>query len=193
MEVVRRDEITRLLQAAHDGDPEALDRLAPHVYAELKRLARTVLRRDGGLSLHPTALVHEAWIKLVRQDTVGFAHRAQFFSAAATWMRRILVDHARARRSKKRGGGAAPEPFDETVAALEQNAGDLVVLGEALEELARVHPRHAKLVELRFFLGMEMGEAARLLSVSTRQAERDWALARAWLRGRLEEAPGRAP
>ena len=181
------EDITSLLEAAHEGDRSALDRLAPRVYGELKRLADGMMRGERREhTLQPTALVNEAWLKLVRQDSVGFRHRAQFFSTAATVMRRILSNHARARRSRKRGDGVRPEPLDEVVAALEHDGPELPELEQALESLARILPRKARLIELRFFLGLGMQETADILEISKREAERDWTFARAWLQQRLE-------
>lgn len=163
--------------------------MLPRIYDELHRLARGFMQGERkGHTLQPTVLVHEAWLKLVRQDSVGFRHRAEFFSAAATIMRRILIDHARARKRDKRDAGGRNPPMDETVDALERNAGDLVELDAALEDLARIDPRKAKLIELRFFVGLGMREAAQMLDLHQRQAERDWTAARAWLRRRLTAA-----
>jgi RNA polymerase sigma factor (TIGR02999 family) len=178
-------DVTLLLRAVHAGEPGALDRLVPRIYEELRRLAQGLMRGERkGHTLQPTVLVHEAWLKLVRQDSVGFAHRAEFFSAAATVMRRILIDHARERARGKRDAGGSPA-LDEAVRALEDNAGSLLALGAALDDLTRLDPRKAKLVELRFFVGLGMREASELLAVHQRQAERDWTAARAWLRRRL--------
>ena len=180
-------DITRLLQAAQNGDASALDALAPRVYAEMRRLAFALLRSENpGHTLQATELVHEAWLKLVQRDSVGVEHRRQFFKVASTIMRRILVDHARAKRARKRGDGIQPEALDATVVALEGNVGDLIDLENALDELALDHARLAKQVELRFFLGLETTEAAKILELSQRQTERDWTLARAWLKRRLD-------
>jgi RNA polymerase sigma factor (TIGR02999 family) len=138
-----------------------------------------------GHTLEATALVHEAWLRLARQHSLGSDHRAQFFSLAATTMRHVLIDHARRRGRAKRGGGAASEPLDETVAALEASCGDLLELEVALGELGRADPRKAKLVELRFFAGLDMRSSADVLAISLRQAERDWTTARAFLKSRL--------
>lgn len=183
------EDITLLLLAAHDGESGALDRLLPRIYDELHRMARGFMRGERtGHTLQPTALVHEAWLKLVRQDSVGFRHRAEFFSAAATVMRRILVDHARQRGRDKRKETGERLPLDEAVDVLERNAGSLVELGSALDDLSRMDPKKAKLVELRFFVGLGMRETAEVLDVHPRQAERDWTAARAWLKRRLSAA-----
>lgn len=188
--------VTRLLQAAHAGEPGALESLLPLVYGELRDVAAVLMRGErSGHTLDPTALVHETWLRLAGQERVGFAQRAQFFAAAAALMRRILVDHARARRRLKRGGDAArgelADGLDGVLVAFEQRAGDLLELEEALEELGAIDARLARLVELRFFAGLEMRATAEALAISLRQAERDWTLARAWLRRRLDE--GRTP
>jgi len=180
-------DITRLLLAARDGDSSALDALAPRVYSEMRKLAFALLSRESpGHTLQATALVHEAWLKLVQRDSVGVEHRREFFKVAATVMRRLLIDHARTKRAQKRGEGVRPEELDATVLALESNVGDLLDLEQALAELALEHPRLAKQVELRFFLGLEASEAAQILELSTRQTERDWMLARALLKRRLD-------
>ncbi len=179
-------EVTRLLQAAERGEKEALERLLPLIYDELRKLAQTMLADERtGHTLVATALVHEAWLRLVRQESVGANHRAQFFVAAATTMRRVLVDHARAKKREKRGGKVKREPLDESLAALEHNAGDLLELEEALTSLSELDPRKARLVELRFFAGLGMRESAEVLAISQRQAEREWTTARAFLKSRL--------
>jgi RNA polymerase sigma factor (TIGR02999 family) len=183
-----QDEVTRLLSAASAGSQTALDRLLPIVYDEMRRLAQRLLGRERcDHTLQPTALVHEAYLKLVRQDSVGFDDRAQFFAAAATVMRRILVDHARAKRREKRGGDAVQVALDDAVALFEQRSGDLCALDEALTALAELDERKARLVELRFFAGVGMEEAARMLGVSLRTAERDWEYVRAWLNDRVQD------
>jgi len=182
-------DVTRLLLAVSDGDAAALDELVPRIYDELRRLAHGFLRGErAGHTLQTTALVPEAWLKLVRQDSVGFQQRAEFFSAAATVMRRILVDHARARKRAKRDAGGERLPLDDVVDELERNAGDLDRLGGALDALAEMDAGKAKLVELRFFVGLSMRETAEVLGVSRRSAERDWTSARAWLKRRLSTA-----
>jgi RNA polymerase sigma factor (TIGR02999 family) len=182
-----KDEITRLLQAAGDGAQDAVNQLLPRVYDELRQLAGAcVAGETPGGTLGATALVHEAYLRLVHQDTVGFSGRAQFFSAAATIMRRILVDYARARRREKRGGDAVRVTLDEALAVFESAVPDVIDLDEALAGLAEIDPRKARLVELRFFAGVSMEEAAKMLDVAPRTAERDWRFARAWLRDRLD-------
>jgi RNA polymerase sigma factor (TIGR02999 family) len=186
-----RDEITRLLQAAGNGAQDAVNHLLPRVYEELRHLAGSCLagERFGG-TLQATALVHEAYLRLVGQETVGFAGRTQFFAAAATVMRRILVDHARAKRRQKRGGDAVRVTLDEALASYESAGADVSDLDAALTSLAEIDPRKARLVELRFFAGVSMEEAAEVLGVTQRTAERDWRFARAWLHDRLKGANG---
>lgn len=187
MSATDKGDITRLLQGAGNGAQDAVNQLLPHIYEELRQLAGACLagERPGG-TLGATALVHEAYLRLVRQDSVGFAGRNQFFAAAATVMRRILVDHARAKRREKRGGDAVRVTLDEALAVFEGAVPDISDLDTALTGLAEIDPRKARLVELRFFAGVGMEEAARMLGVTQRTAERDWRFARAWLRDRLE-------
>lgn len=183
------ENVTQLLQAAVGGSRSAVDQLLSLVYDELRRLAQGYLAGErSGHTLQATALVHEAYLKLVGQESVGFKDRSQFFAAAATAMRRILVDHSRTRKRIKRGGQVNIGPLDDAVIAFEQRSLDLVALDEALEDLARVYPRKARLVELRFFAGLSMDEAAGVMEMSPRTAERDWTMARAWLRSALEES-----
>ncbi len=179
-------DVTRLLRAAHGGDEPALERLIPLLYPELRRLAQAMLGSERpGHTLDATALVHEAWIKLAQQHTIGVEHRNEFFAVAATTMRRVLVDHARRRGRDKRGAGVEHETLDAAVAAMERSCGNLLALETALDALNMLDPRKARLVELRFFAGLGMREAAEMLGVSLRQAEREWTTARAFLRGRI--------
>ncbi len=179
--------ITRLLALAREGNDRVVDQLLPVIYEELKVLARASLRNERpGHTLSPTALVHEAYLRLTDQRNEGWENRAHFFAMAATLIRRILVDHARRRDSLKRGG----EARRLTLSGMEAEAAgeaeiDLLALHEALEELARLDERQARLVELRYFAGLEMEDAARELGVSKRTAEADWTMARSWLRRRL--------
>jgi RNA polymerase sigma factor (TIGR02999 family) len=180
-------QVTLLLRAANRGEPDALAQLLPLLYGELRALAQGLIARErSGHTLQATALVHEMWLKLAAQESLGFDDRAGFFTAAARAMRRILVDHARTKKRDKRGGGVPPDALDESIAALERSAGDLVDLDEALGCLEGIDARKAKLVELRFFAGLPLREAAAMLAISERQAERDLVLARAWLKDRLD-------
>ena len=176
--------VTRMLEAWSRGDVQARDELIPVVYAELRRRAAAYLRRERpGHTLRPTALVHEAYLRLCAQDT-GFKNREHFFGMASRLMRRILVDHARARAAAKRGG-----PLRVTLAedpAVQPPSSDLLDLDRALEELTSLDEREGRLVELRFFGGLTLEESARVLNVSLATAKSDWAHARAWLFARLE-------
>jgi RNA polymerase sigma factor (TIGR02999 family) len=173
--------VTQLLLAWRSGDQEAFDRLMPLVYDELRRLARLQLRRERpDHTLQPAALVNEAYLRLVDIRQINWRDRSHFFAMAARQMRRILVDHARARRYQKRGGGAAKVTFDEAVFAKDR-AKDLVALDDALDSLAKLDARKAHVVELRFFGGLTNVETAALLNVSTDTVMRDWKTAKTWL------------
>jgi RNA polymerase sigma factor (TIGR02999 family) len=175
-------EITELLAEWSDGDPEALERLMPLVFEDLRQLARKQFRRESdGHTLQPTALVHEVYMRLSGQRKVEWENRAQFFAFAAMLMRRILVDHAKARRAAKRGGQARPLPLDEAFAVPGGGDVDVLALDEALTDLARIDPRQARIVELRYFVGLTQDEAAEVLSVSTTTVKREWRSARLWL------------
>jgi len=178
-------DVTRLLQSWSRGDREALNGLVPLVYRELRRLAAAYLRRERpDHTLQPTALVNEAYLRLVDQTRVECGDRAKFFIVAANLMRQILVDHARRRSASKRGGGRKV-PLDEAACATPQEDLDLVALDFALERLSRLDARQAQIVELRFFLGMTEEEVADVLDVSPITVKRDWRLARAALRNDL--------
>jgi len=182
-------DVTRLLEAMNDGDPEAGDRLIPIVYDELRRLATAYMRRErGGHTLQPTTLVHEAYLKLVDQRSVLWQGRSHFFGIAAQAMRRILVDHARRRTASRRGGGRRDTLLDDYPAP-EENPLDLISLDVALEQLMRVDARQARTVELRFFGGLSVEETARVLGVSQVTVKRDWRHAKAWLYRAMEGQP----
>ena len=175
-------EITRLLNEWGGGDQEALDRLYPLVYAELRRLARRYMRREReGHTLQTTALVNEAYLRLLDQRHVRWANRAHFFAIAAQMMRRILVDHARRYRYGKRRGAEAKVSLTEAARSPGERAAELLALDEALQTLARRDERRSRVVELRFFGGLNNGEIAEALRVSPNTVMRDWQLARAWL------------
>jgi RNA polymerase sigma factor (TIGR02999 family) len=185
-------EITRLLKAWGRGDESALDRLTPLVYDELKRLARRYARHErADHTLQGTALVNEAYLRLVDVAGVEWQDRNHFFAVASRIMRRILVDAARARGAQKRGGGAGVEAhsssidFDQFAAASSERARELVALDDALVELAKVDPRRASVIEMRFFGGLSVEETAEALQVSPQTVMRDWKLARAWLTAQL--------
>jgi len=176
------EEITRLLQAWGGGDTAALESLTPLVYAELRRMARRSMRRENpGHTLQPTALVNEAYLRLVDIAQVRWQDRAHFFAVAAQTMRRILVDGARARVAGKRGGGAVHVNLDESIDAMPDRGSQLVALDDALEALARLDPRKAKVIEMRFFGGLSVEETAEVLKISPETVMRDWKMARAWL------------
>jgi RNA polymerase sigma factor (TIGR02999 family) len=178
-------EVTRLLHAWGEGDDVARDRLIPIVYGELRRRAAAYLRHERrGHSLRPTDLVHEAYLRLCEQDA-AWQNRDQFFGVASRLMRRILVDHARARAAAKRGGGLRITLADEP-APRGTMQPDLLDLDAALRELAAIDERQATLVELRFFGGLRIEDSAAALGVSLATAKRDWALAKAWLFRRLK-------
>jgi RNA polymerase sigma factor (TIGR02999 family) len=183
--------VTELLVAWSAGDGRALDALVPLVYAELRRQARRALRREGeGHTLQPTALVHEAWRRRAGQQHAQWEGRTQFFGVAAQVMRRVLVDHARTRRAAKRGGGATQVTLGDADAVASGSAGDadvdVLALDEALTRLAAFDARKARLVELRYFVGLSIPEAAEALGVSPATIGREWAVARLWLRRELD-------
>jgi RNA polymerase sigma factor (TIGR02999 family) len=175
-------QVTRLLRAWCGGDPAALDQLMPLVYDELRRMARRYMQQEKpGNTLQPTALVNEAFLRMVDVTGVRWQDRAHFFAIAAQIMRRILVDAARARGSGKRGGGVERVDLNESIDALPELDRRLVDLDEALESLARFDARKAKVVELRFFAGLSVKEIAEVVKISQESVKRDWKLARAWL------------
>jgi len=175
-------EITRLLKAWGRGDAAAMDQLAPLVYGELHHIAHGRMRKESpGHSLQTTALVNEAYLRLVNANEVDWQDRAHFFAVSAQMMRRILVDSARARDSEKRGGGVARISLDESIDGIEECFGEVLALDDALHALAKMDPRKATVVELRFFGGLSVAETAAVLRVSEQTVLRDWKLARAWL------------
>ena len=184
-------QVTQLLRAWGAGDAEASESLARLVYAELRRQARRALRKEGeGHTLQATALVHEAWLRLDGQHAARWESRAQFFGVAAQMMRRVLVDHARTRRAVKRGAAPVHVTLDavereEAASAPALDAIDLLALDEALERLAAFDPQKARLVELRYFGGLSIPEAAEALGVSQATVGREWSVARMWLRREL--------
>jgi RNA polymerase sigma factor (TIGR02999 family) len=180
------DSVTRLLADVRLGRRDALDRLLPIVHDELHRIATLYMRRErADHTLQPTALVNEAYLRLVDQRDVEWRDRAHFLGVAAQLMRMILVDHARARRAAKRAGGAERVPLEETILVEAERDVDLVALDEALERLAAIDPRLSRVVELRYFGGLTTRETAEVLGVSTATIEREWAAARGWLRREL--------
>jgi RNA polymerase sigma-70 factor, ECF subfamily len=176
------EQITARLVAWGNGEQAALDDVIRAVYGELRRMASHYLRQeDPGHTLQPTALVHEAYLRLIDQTQVNWQNRAQFFGVAAQMMRRILVDHARGKHRDKRGGDAVKLPLDEAVNLSQGHAPDLLALDEALQELGALDARKSRVVELRFFGGLSVEETAEVLAVSPQTVLRDWKLAKAWL------------
>jgi RNA polymerase sigma factor (TIGR02999 family) len=183
---IQAEEITGLLRAWAGGEQEAFERLAPLVYRELHRLARRYLRGErAGHTLQTTALVHEAFLRLFDVDQVQWQDRAHFFALASTMMRRVLVEFARARARYKRGGAATEVTFDDNLAACPLPGPAMLDLDQALDRLARLDARKARVVELRFFGGLSVEETAEVLQLSPQSIHRDWSLARAWLRREL--------
>ena len=175
-------EVTQLLHAWRRGDGAALDRLVPIVYDELRRLARCYMARERARNtLQTTALIHEAYLRLVDAHQVDWKNRVHFFAISSTVMRRILVEFARARGRHKRGAGARNVTFDDAAVIAPGPGEDLVSVDEALEALAAIEPRQAKVVEMRFFGGMTEEETAEMLGVSTDTVLRDWRKAKLWL------------
>jgi RNA polymerase sigma factor (TIGR02999 family) len=181
-------DVTGLLQAWGGGDAAALDQLVPVVYDELHRQAQRYLRRETpGHTLQTTALVHEAYLRLVDQREARWENRAQFFGVAAQAMRRILVDHARRHQAAKRGGSAIQVPYEEEAVAAVESEVDVVALDDALTWLAALDPQQARVVELRYFTGLGIEETAEALGISPATVKREWAMARAWLKRELGE------
>lgn len=175
-------DITGLLQAHAGGDADALDRLLPQVYDELRRIAGARLRRErADHTLHATEIVHEAFMKLVPLERVDWQNRAHFFAIASRAMRNVLIDHAARRGTAKRGGGMVSVPLEEVGAAAERPLEDLIALSRALDELERIDERQARVVECRFFGGLSLEETAEALGISPATVSRDWTFARAWL------------
>ncbi|HYX19801.1 MAG TPA: sigma-70 family RNA polymerase sigma factor [Thermoanaerobaculia bacterium] len=192
MEKPSGQEVTALLREWSAGDRGALERLMPLVYGELRQLAASHLRSErGDHTLQPTALVHEAYLRLVGQRSVSWANRAHFFGIAAQMMRRVLVDHARRRLAAKRSPGTLRIDLGEETAAAPDRMPELLALDRALTELERLDPRQARVVELRFFAGLSVEETAEVAGVSTATVKREWRTARAFLRHEigLDAAP----
>jgi RNA polymerase sigma factor (TIGR02999 family) len=187
--VVAMSDVTRILQRMESGDPSAADQLLPLVYDELRKLAAARMAAEmPGQTLQATALVHEAYVRLVDVDVEKAQHwnsRGHFFAAAAEAMRRILVENARKRARLKRGGDRQRLDLDAVPSPADEACDDLLALDEALDEFARKHPQRADLVKLRYFAGMTADEAARSLGISPSTADRHWIFARAWLYRRM--------
>jgi RNA polymerase sigma factor (TIGR02999 family) len=181
------NEVTRILQAIGRGDPKAANELLPLVYEELRKLAASKMAREApGQTLQPTALVHEAWLKLASQQNQQFANRAHYFAAAAEAMRRILVDNARRKSARRHGGGQARVDLQEIQIAAPVADDQLLALNEALDKLAALDQPKAELVKFRYFAGMSLQEAATMLGISEATAKRWWSYTRAWLYTELQ-------
>ena len=185
------EQVTGLLLAWSGGDQAALEKLIPLVYAELHRLAKRYMRRENaGHSLQTSALVNEAYLRLIEAHRVRWQNRSHFFAVSAQIMRRILVDFARARQNLKRGGGALQVSLDEGLVVSPERGADLLALHEALERLGALNARQSQVVELRYFGGLNEEEVAAVLKVSARTVRHDWSLARAWLYRELSLGDG---
>jgi RNA polymerase sigma-70 factor, ECF subfamily len=185
-------DVTVLLSALQKGDPNAASKLIPLVYDELRRLAAHYMRQERpDHTLQATALVHEAYLKLIRQRSVDWQGRAHFFGISAQLMRRILVDHARGHLREKRGGAQHALPLDEALSFSPEQSRDLIHLDEALERLKELDARQSQIVELRFFGGLSNEETAAFLGISSKTVKRDWSLAKAWLHGELKRSSAR--
>ena len=182
------DGVTHWLERLKSGDQEALDRVLPLVYDELRAVAGYYMREERGEhTLSATALVHEAYLRMVKQRRIRVEDRSQFLSVAATMMRRVLVDWARAKKREKRGGGQVPVPLESVENLLsDEEVDEVIALDDALDRLAKVNPRGSRVVEQRFFGGLEVEEIAELEGMSARTVRRDWVAARAWLRKEVE-------
>jgi RNA polymerase sigma factor (TIGR02999 family) len=191
---MRSDELAVVQQAISSGDRAAIDRLFTTLHAELRRVARGQrMRWEGNDTLNTTALVNEAYIKLLKANGRGWADRAHFFAVASRAMRQILVNYAESRRAARRGGGAPHVPLHDMNPVSDEGADDLIALHDALGRLARVSERQARVVECRFFAGLSIRETAEALGTSPATVERDWALASAWLRRELSDPADEQP
>lgn len=180
-------DITRMLIELTDGNTEVVNSILPHIYDELRRLAGSYLRRErADHTLQPTALVHEAYMKLIDQKKVKWQNRAHFFGIAAQVMRRILLDHARKHKADKRGGEAEKLPLEEEILVVShEKSNELIALDDALDALAAIDPQKAKIVELRYFGGLSIEETAEVMGVSVPTINRQWRTAKAWLYGQI--------
>ncbi len=181
-------DVTRIIEAVSAGKASATEDLLPVIYDDLKRIAMSKLSREAtNHTLQPTALVHEAYMRLVGTNSDSWENRSHFFGAAAEAMRRILIDHARKKKRIKRGGNSKQLEFNDDMAVESTEAEELLALDEALNELELLDQQKAELVKLKFFAGMSLKEAAEILSIPPRTADRYWAYARAWLRRHVSE------
>ncbi len=185
--------VTQLLVDLSNGNRAALDALLPVVYDELRHIAESYLRRERpGHTLQPTALVHEAYMRLIDQQSVNWQNRAQFFGLAAQMMRRILVNYAHDHHAEKRGGHATRLSLDDTISFFEERDVNLIALDDALKKLTVIDPQQSQIVELRFFGGLTIEEVAEVLSVSPALVKREWRTAKLWLKRELEQGGGAA-
>src|SRR5271165_2632655 len=185
------EDVTVLLAQLTKGNEEAGSKLIPLVYSELRRLAGGYMRRErSDHTLQPTALVHEAYLRLVGQRAVDWQSRSHFFGIAAQVMRRILVDNARGHMRDKRGGGQKPVPIDEALVFAPEQSEEFLKLNEALDRLTKLDERQGKIVELRFFGGLTVEQTAELMGISPKTVKRDWSMAKAWLHGDLKASHG---
>lgn len=181
--------VTELLEQWNKGDREALDKLMPLIYEELRKMARRYMRRQNpGHTLQTTALIHEAYLRMVKQKLKHYENRAHFFGVAAQAMRHILVDYARARSTTKRGGAARPISLEEAALVTQERAAELIAFDDALLELATLSERQGRVVELRYFGGLTVEETATVLKVSPDTVMRDWSMAKTWLHRALSPA-----
>jgi len=182
-------EVTQLLIEWSNGDKAALDKLMPLIYDELRRLAHHYMSRERpGHTLQTTALVDEAYVRLVNRQRVHWQNRAHFFAISAHLMRTILVDHARSHAYAKRGGGARKVPLDEAMFISQERAAEVVAFDYALEQLTRIDPRQSRIVEMRFFAGLTIEETAEVMSLSPATIKREWSTAKAWLYHELRKS-----
>ena len=180
------NEVTRIINAIEQGEPQASEKLLPLVYEELRLLAAQKMAQERiGHTLQATALVHEAYIRLIGQEAQNWASRAHFFRAASEAMRRILVDNARRKQSIKRGGHRQKVKLNEAIMAIEEPGDDLLALDEALDKLAAEDDKLAELIKLRYFAGLNLDQIAEIMGIGRRTADRYWALGRAWLYRRI--------
>ena len=193
MTTISQTGVTDLLVHWSEGDQEALNKLIPLVYDELHKLASRYLRRERrDHTLQTTAVVHEAYLKLVNQRDANFENRLHFFAVAAQIMRRILVDYARRHHASKRGGDLYKLSLDEALVTSEEKGADLLALDEALDRLAAIDPRQSRVVELRVFAGLTLEETAQALNISPSTVRREWSMAKAWLHRQIKKRPSMA-
>jgi len=181
------DAISRMVERASSGDQEAISELVPIVYGELRKLARGYLRKEQKATLQATGLVHEAYLRLLRDKNLHWANRAHFLAIAARSMRQILVERARAREAAKRGGGQIAITLDETIPGRNEKTVDLLTLDDALNKLSKLDPKQSEIVELRYFGGLTVEETATVMGISPATVKRWWELSKAWLRREMSE------